>query len=171
VEIDDRPDQPDPPNEDAETQIRPAAHNDLDQLLPFMAEYQRHYGNQQPDTERNRRFFSRFLEPSDAGLLLGAWVAEEAAGFACLYWTFTSVNAGETVLLNDLFVETGKRSAGVGRALIDAAKEVARERGALALKWQTELSNRRAQRLYEQMGAERSELFEYEVGLGPPPTP
>jgi len=25
--------------------------------------------------------------------------------------------------------------------------------------------------LYEQMGAERSELFEYEVGLGPPPTP
>jgi hypothetical protein len=57
----------------AEPHVRPIVQLELEQLLPLIAGYQTFYGAN-PDAERNRRFFSRFLHPSDVGLLLGAWV-------------------------------------------------------------------------------------------------
>jgi len=91
--------------------VRPIDRRELDELLPLIAGYQRFYGAE-PDIERNRRFFSRFLHPSDVGLLLGAWVNEGLAGFATLYWFFSSTKAADSVLMNDLFVREDVRGAG-----------------------------------------------------------
>lgn len=137
---------------------------DLDEILPLFAAYQCFYtGEAQPDV-RNRAFLSRFVEGGDAGLLLVARdTSGTALGFANLYWTFTSTAAREQVHLNDLFVTEAVRGAGVGRALVDAALDVARERGGASLTWMTALDNRAAQRLYERTGAERSAWFEYEL--------
>ena len=151
--------------------MRPLTEDDYAAVLPLVAYYQRSYGVEEPDPARNDRFFRRFLEPSADGLLLGAFAGEELVGYACLYWTFSSVSARDVVLMNDLYVAPGQRGGGVGLALIEAARDVARDRGVAVLEWSTAPDNRRAQRLYEQMGAERSELFEYEVRLGPPPPP
>jgi GNAT superfamily N-acetyltransferase len=145
--------------------IAPITAEEYPRLLPLVAAYQRFYGVAEPDDAHNDEFFRRFIGPSDDGLLLGAWVERELAGYACLYWTFSSVSAAEVVLLNDLFVDDQFRGAGVGRALIDAATEVARERGARAVRWWTALDNRRAQRLYESTPAERSAWFEYEIAV------
>jgi GNAT superfamily N-acetyltransferase len=142
--------------------VRPITEDELEQVLPLIAGYQRFYGAE-PDDDRNRAFFRRFLEPSDDGLLLGAWEGDELVGHACLYWTFSSVSASESVLMNDLFVAEGGRGKGVGKALIDAAVEVARGRGAHHLEWETALDNRRAQRLYERVNAERNVWFEYSI--------
>lgn len=68
--------------------------------------------------------------------------------------------------MNDLFVREEFRGKDVGHALIEAAADVARRRGAHHLEWQTALDNRRAQRLYERMGAERFVWFEYEIATG-----
>lgn len=65
--------------------------------------------------------------------------------------------------MNDLFVRPDARTGGVGRRLIDATVDVARQRGVTCVRWSTAIDNRRAQRLYEQMGAHRSTWFEYEV--------
>ena len=86
-------------------------------LLPLIAAYQRFYEVDDIDDERNRAFFRRFLAPSDDGMLLGAWDADELVGYACLYWNFTSLVPAETVLMNDLYVEEKARGRGVGRAL------------------------------------------------------
>ena len=51
---------------------------DLETALPLFAGYQRFY-RAEPDDVRNRSFFRRFLEPSDDGLLLGAWSLSAAA--------------------------------------------------------------------------------------------
>ncbi len=98
-------------------------------------------------------------------MLLGAWREGELAGYACLYWSFTSIAPGETVLLNDLFVDPARRGEGVGRALIEASAAVGRERGAERLEWMTATTNETAQRLYDSTGAERSEWIEYELRL------
>ena len=67
------------------------------------------------------------------------------------------------MLLGGLFVAEASRGQNVGFELIEAARDVAGERGAKALTWQTALDNRVAQRLYERTGAERSVWFEYEI--------
>jgi GNAT superfamily N-acetyltransferase len=146
-------------------QVRPAAREDLVALLAQIADYQRLYAGSPRSDEHNERFFARFLAPSDDGLLLIATAGDAPAGYATLYWTFSSVSATEVVLLNDLYVAPEHRGAGVGEALVAATVAVARERGASHVRWFTTLDNRRAQRLYERLGAQRSAWFEYEIAL------
>ena len=145
--------------------IEPVGEAQLEQLLPLIAAYQRFYEVEDVDDERNRTFFSRFIAPSDDGLLLGAWQGDDLRGYACLYWHFTSLVPAETVLMNDLFVDPAARSEGVGRALIEASADVARSRGAHHLEWATAPDNKTAQRLYDSTGATPSTWVEYELEL------
>jgi len=149
----------------SELRIEPISELQLEALLPMIAAYQRFYEVEEIDEGRNRAFFSRFLAPSDDGMLIGAWRDEELAGYACLYWSFTSLIPAETVLMNDLYVDEGSRGHGVGRALTEASVAIARERGAQRLEWATAPSNATAQRLYDSTGAERRDWIEYELRL------
>src|SRR5258708_6421889 len=150
----------------AQLEVRPIADQELDEVLPLIAAYQTFY-RAEPDVERNRRFFSRFLHPSKEGLLLGAWLNGELGGFATLYWFFSSTKAAESVLMNDLFVREDIRGAGVGRALIDRAIDETRRRGAAHLDSFTAPDNLVAQRLYDSMpGAERSTCLACEIDAG-----
>jgi GNAT superfamily N-acetyltransferase len=145
--------------------IEPVTEDQFELVLPMIADYQRFYEVEEVDEERNRSFFRRFLAPSDHGLLLAAWEGERLLGYACLYWHMSSLAAAETVLMNDLFVDAGARGGGVGRALIEASAEAARERGAALLEWSTEPGNETAQRLYDTTGAVRSTWISYELRL------
>ena len=107
----------------AELRIEPISPEQMQTLLPMIGAYQRFYEVEEIDEERNRAFFSRFLAPSEDGMLLGAWRTEQLVGYACLYWHFTSLVPAETVLMNDLYVAEGRRGAGIGRALIEAGAE------------------------------------------------
>jgi GNAT superfamily N-acetyltransferase len=146
-------------------EIAPLSGAEFEQLLPLIAAYQRFYEVEEIDAERNRAFFRRFLAPSEDGMLLGARDGDRLLGYACLYWHFSSTEARETVLMNDLYVDEAARGRGVGRALIEASAEIARERGSAHLEWATAPDNLTAQRLYDSTGAERSEWVEYELGL------
>jgi len=145
--------------------IEPVRPDQLELLLPLIAAYQRFYEVEDVDDERNRNFFARFLAPSEDGELLGAWREGELLGYACLYWTFTSLVPAEMVLMNDLYVIPESRGQGVGRALIEASAAVARERGANHLQWVTAPDNETAQRLYDSTGARREPSIEYELEI------
>ena len=144
-------------------EIAPIADEEFEQLLPLIAAYQRFYEVEEIDEGRNRTFFRRFLAPSEDGLLLGARRDKRLIGYACLYWHFSSLEAVESVLMNDLYVAEDARGGGVGRALIEATAEVARERGVPYVEWSTAPDNTTAQRLYDSTGAERSEWVSYEL--------
>jgi GNAT superfamily N-acetyltransferase len=146
-----------------EIEIAPIAAEEFEELLPLIAAYQRFYEVEEIDEERNRAFFRRFLAPSEDGLLLGARSDGRLVGYACLYWHFSSLEAVEAVLMNDLYVTEQARGQGVGRALIEASAEVARERGTPILEWSTAPDNHTAQRLYDSTGAKRSEWSSYEL--------
>lgn len=150
---------------DMQPRIEPVTEAHLGALLPLIAAYQRFYEVEGVGEERNRAFFSRFLAPSEDGMLLGAWRGEELVGYACLYWHFSSLVPAETVLMNDLYVAESERGAGVGRALIEAAAEVGRERGAHQLEWVTGPDNRAARRLYDSFPTESEPSIEYELHL------
>ena len=144
--------------------VGPVQEEEFEALLPLIAAYQSFYEVDEIDDERNRFFFRRFLAPSDDGELLAA--RDESGlilGYACLYWHFSSLSAVETVLMNDLFVSPEARGRGIGRALIEASRDVARARGAGWLEWATAPDNHTAQRLYDTTGANRSEWVSYEL--------
>jgi GNAT superfamily N-acetyltransferase len=145
--------------------VRPVSESDYEAVLPYIAEYQRFY-EAEPDEERNRAFFRRFIAPSEDGILLGAWHNNRLVGFACVYWTFSSTRAAEVAVMNDLFVDSTVRGLGIGKALIETSAEAARARGCLHLEWLTHIDNRGAQRLYERFQADRSAWFGYEIDLG-----
>jgi GNAT superfamily N-acetyltransferase len=149
----------------ADLRIDPVSAAELERLLPMIAAYQRFYDVEDVDDARNRAFFSRFLAPSDDGVLLAAWHDEELVGYACLYWHFTSLVPAETVLMNDLYVAEAHRGKGIGRALIEASADVARKRGAHQLEWVTDPDNKAAQRLYAKTGATSEPSIEYELRL------
>jgi GNAT superfamily N-acetyltransferase len=146
--------------------IEPVTEDQLETLLPMIADYQRFYGRREVDEERNRSFFRRFIVPSEDGILIAAWGDSGLLGYACLYWHFTSVGATETVLMNDLYVDEAARGGGVGRALIEASAQVARDRGVGRLEWATRPDNATARRLYDATGAVASTWITYELELG-----
>lgn len=146
------------------TAVAPIAPSGLEEVLPLIAAYQRFY-EVRPDHDRNTAFFRRFVESDDEGMLLGARrdPASALVGFACLHWRLDTVVAHEVVCLHDLYVVPDARGVGTGRALLDAAADVARARGAAALVWSTAPDNTTAQRLYDATRATRSTWYEYEL--------
>jgi GNAT superfamily N-acetyltransferase len=66
--------------------------------------------------------------------------------------------------LQDLYTAPERRRTGVGRALIEAVYECARDAGSPRVYWQTHETNLVAQRLYEQV-AERSGFIVYRKNL------
>ena len=146
--------------------VGPVLEEEFETLLPLIAAYQRFYEVDEIDNDRNRFFFRRFLAPSEDGELLAA--RDEGGlilGYACLYWHFSSLQATDTVLMNDLFVSPEARSRGIGRTLIEATRDVARRRGAAWVEWATAPDNHTAQRLYDSLSTEKSTWLEYELDV------
>jgi GNAT superfamily N-acetyltransferase len=98
------------------------------------------------------------IESHDACVLLAETEAGEPVGFCTGYQDLHSVRFGYRAWVEDLAVDPGHRSQGVGKALLDAAKAWARERGATHLELDSGLERTDAHRFYEREGAEYKSL-------------
>ena len=70
-------------------------------------------------------------------------------GFATVYLDFVSVRFGQRAWVEDLAVASHRRSAGIGKALLDAAKSWARDHGATRLELESSPARADAHRFYE----------------------
>jgi GNAT superfamily N-acetyltransferase len=147
--------------------IAEVGERDLADLLPLMVGYCDFYGAAPGPDSLLALSRTLLAEPEAHGLQLIARRRERgpAVGFATLYWTWSTLRAARIAVMNDLFVDPDARGEGVGEALIGACRERCRERGMTWLEWSTAPSNIRAQRLYDRMGAQRSDWIDY--GLDP----
>ena len=132
---------------------------DVERVVPLFDGYRRFYG-QASDVEGARRFLRQRVASGESVIFLAAAASEaEALGFAQLYPFFTSVGLARTWVLNDLFVRPDARGRGVGRALLERARDHARSTGARRVDLQTARTNTTAQALYESFGYERNDAF------------
>ena len=76
-------------------------------------------------------------------------------GFCTAYMDFDSVRFGRRCWVEDLAVDPDRRSEGIGKALLEAAKDWARGAGATHLELDSGLGRTDAHRFYEREGAER----------------
>jgi GNAT superfamily N-acetyltransferase len=70
-------------------------------------------------------------------------------GFCTMYLDILSVRYGQRAWVEDLAVDPAQRSVGVGKALLDAAKDLARARGATHLELDSGFARSDAHRFYE----------------------
>ena len=113
--------------------------------------------------------FSERMARGQSVILL-ALEAGEAVGFVQLYPSFSSIRTAATFILNDLYVEPGRRRGGAGRRLVEAAAVLAREAGAAGLSLVTGADNLAARTLYERLGWTRETRFlEYGLDLATSP--
>ncbi len=145
--------------------VRQATIHDLDIVVPLFDGYRQFYG-EPADLELARRFLRERLQQQDSIVLLAIDEEGRGIGFTQLYPLFSSVRAGRTYLLNDLFVVPDARRAGVAVALMREATDFARAMGARGMSLSTAHTNMPAQRLYESLGWKRDEHFrEYNLPL------
>jgi GNAT superfamily N-acetyltransferase len=86
---------------------------------------------------------------SESSAVLVAEHRGELLGFATAYLELNSVRYGQRCWVEDLAVSPKHRSAGVGKALLEAAKDWARERGATHLELDSGEARTDAHRFYE----------------------
>jgi GNAT superfamily N-acetyltransferase len=146
--------------------VKRAAVADVDAVAPLFDAYRQFYG-QRSDLAAARAFLDERLRREESVIFFA--VADEqrneALGFTQLYPAFSSVSVRRLWILNDLFVRPGVRRGGVGRRLLERAREWAIETDAKGLVLATAVSNAAARALYESCGWRRDDQFEHYVLL------
>jgi GNAT superfamily N-acetyltransferase len=130
--------------------VRRAGLADIGDLAPLFDDYRQFYG-QRSDLAAARAFLSERLR-RDESVIFIASADDVALGFTQLYPSFSSVSVKRLWILNDLFVSPAARRGGVGRRLLERAREWAVETGAKGLTLTTALTNSAARSLYESCG-------------------
>ena len=137
----------------------------LDDLAPLFDGYRQFYG-QRPDLAAARAFLGERIERDESVIYIAYADEGEAAGFTQLYPSFSSVSLKRLWILNDLFVRSAVRRGGVGRALLERARQHALETGAKGLILNTAVTNKPAQTLYESCGWHpEDEFLQYNLFL------
>jgi GNAT superfamily N-acetyltransferase len=138
-------------------QIRVAHMDDLDEVTRLFDRYRIFYG-QISDLDAARQFIQMRFQQGDSTILI-ALDELLGVGFTQLYPSFSSVSMKRVWILNDLFVEEMARCQGVGTQLMQAAESFARQTGAVRIALSTQITNQKAQSLYESCGYVKDEVF------------
>lgn len=136
---------------------------DIADLLPLMRAYSEFYDVTPDDTRLLGITRMLIAEPHEGVQFIARGEAGEALGFATVYLTWETLDAGRLAVMNDLYVAPDARGRGLGAALIEECRRFAGERLAGKLAWQTAPDNDVAQRLYESVGATREQWVDYHL--------
>jgi GNAT superfamily N-acetyltransferase len=98
-----------------------------------------------------------------------AWLAfwegvAPPVGYSVFFETYSTFLASPTLYLEDIFVLPDYRKRGIGVALLQHAIQIARERGCGRMEWTCLDWNKKAQAVYERLGARHlSEWYLYRL--------
>jgi len=101
--------------------------------------------------EVTQKTWNRFLDADEPVHALVAEIDGEIVGFtAYLYHRHTAM-VSDVCYLQDLFTNEKFRGRGIGKSLIQAVSDQAKENGSMQLYWMTHESNEAARLLYDQV--------------------
>ena len=130
----------------------------LEELADLFDQYRQFY-EQPSDLDACRRFIGDRMANDESVVFAAAMGDGPLVGFTQLYHSFCSVDLIELIYLYDLYVAPDARRHGVARALMEAARQHALDRGAGRLQLETAVDNHPAQALYESLGWKRDDVF------------
>jgi GNAT superfamily N-acetyltransferase len=134
--------------------IRPIKPEDHDAWRPLWDDYNAFYERTGPAAlpeEVHQTLWRRFFDASEPVHGIVAERGDRIVGF-CHYLYHRSTSRIElTCYLQDLFTMAEERGHGVGRALINAVYEIAKEAGTKRVYWQTHTTNTPGRTLYDKV--------------------
>ena len=127
--------------------------HEAEAVAGLLVEFRDHQGRDWPSDNAFLASVERLMERREAEFLLGAAGADSPpAAVAQLRFRFGVWYAAEDCALEDLFVSEEARGAGLGRAMVAAVVERARERGCRRIELDTDEDNAAALALYRAAG-------------------
>ena len=139
--------------------IRPVGEDERAAWEPLWQGYLTFYKTKLPP-ESSDVAWKRFHDPDEPMFLLGAYVDGKLTGIVHYIFHRSTWTPGNYCYLQDLFVAENGRGHGVGRALIEAVYDKARQAGASRVYWLTQTTNAQARILYDQV-ADDSGFMQY----------
>jgi GNAT superfamily N-acetyltransferase len=140
--------------------IRSVAPADFDQWMPLWQGYNLFYGRPALPEEITRTTWARFFDPSEPVHAIVAEIDGQLLGLVHYLFHRSTTQIAPTCYLQDLFTNESAREKGIGRALIEAVYQRAKETGCPRVYWQTHETNLTAMKLYDKV-AERSGFVVY----------
>ena len=145
----------------ADFRVRAIERTDRAQWTPLWRAYLDFYRAQWSDEVADATF-ARFFDPLEPVCALVADRGGELIGLTHYLFQRSTWLINSQCYLQDLYVREAARSGGVGRALIAAVVDAARQAGAARVFWNTHETNAVARRLYDAV-AERTGFIQYRI--------
>jgi len=138
---------------------------DIPDLLPLIRGYCDFY-EVSPTDESLLELIGNMIEnPGEGTQLIARDANGEPVGFATVYWTWQTLSAARTGVMNDLFVVPEARGMGWADALIESCGQLCRDRNITSLIWQTALDNERAQGVYARVGGKAERWMDWSLDV------
>jgi GNAT superfamily N-acetyltransferase len=147
--------------------VRAVVKEDFPRWKPLWDGYNAFYGRSGPTAladEITRMTWSRFFDAYEPVHALVAEAEGRLLGLVHYLFHRSTIQIAPSCYLQDLFTAEQARGRGVGRALIEAVYQRAREAGSPRVYWLTHETNHTAMRLYDQV-AEKSGFVVYRKPL------
>jgi GNAT superfamily N-acetyltransferase len=140
--------------------VRPLRPDERADWEPLWRGYQVFYETDIPEST-TAVTWARLHDPAEPMGALGAYVVNDRlCGIAHYIFHRSCWSVGDYCYLQDLFVADAMRGRGIGRKLIAAVEQVARNAGANRIHWLTQEGNTGARALYDKV-AQRSGFIQY----------
>ena len=148
--------------------IRPIEIKDKESWLPLWEGYLTFYETIL-SPEQTALTWNRLLDPDFNMYGLVAECEDEILGMTHFLFTLSTWVPINECYLEDLYVKPGVRGGGIGRALIDAVLERAKQAGSGMVYWDTAEDNELARHLYDSYASE-SNMIQYRIPVTPSKT-
>jgi len=133
---------------------RTAADDDVPGILELMQDYYAEDGYPF-DASASGRVLLRLIADSQLGALWVATAGRRVVGYLAVTLGYSLEYGGRDAFIDELFVASDYRGAGLGRKAVELAVDYCRTRDVRALHLEVEHKRAAAARLYEKIGFER----------------
>jgi GNAT superfamily N-acetyltransferase len=139
-------------------EIRPIRRADYEEWRPLWDGYNAFYGrsgSMSLPEEITARTWERFFDAAEPVHALVAAEEGRVVGLAHYLYHRSTTRLHDVCYLQDLFTAPRLRGRGVGRGLINAVYDAARDAGCSRVYWQTQVTNQPGRALYDKVAEHR----------------
>jgi ribosomal protein S18 acetylase RimI-like enzyme len=145
--------------------VRRAQPGDRDELVRLMLEYTvDFYQHTAPEVRDVEALVEQMLAGRD-GVQFVAATKNGLVGFATIYFSYDTLEAGRIAIMHDLYLIEEARGSGAAEGLFKECTRFASENQCRYMSWETAPDNLRAQRFYDKMGGTRAQWVPFSISL------